>query len=145
MHNFPKKFSVKEIVPFCCFFLICGRVTREGRLGLLLGRLDHFTKLDLRWGGRIENNDDDEKFCALAALYLLNGLTEWVIIQDNTIQSDRRGNACTTGQMYTQLKASWKLYEIRPPLTCLCKTSNFQTKNTTRWWASEQKVECMDG
>ena len=122
MHiTFQKNLS-KRNCSFLLFLLDLWESHMRREIGLL-GRLDHFTKLNLIWGGRIELVRIIQwwwkVFAALAALYLPNGLTEWVIIQDNTIQSDRRGNACTTGQMtsdfhnYNQVE---NYYEIRQPL-----------------------------
>ena len=48
------------------------------------------------------------------------------------IYSDRRGNARSSGQTTSNFltQASWRLYEIRPPPTCMCTTSNFLTNTT---------------
>ena len=62
-----------------------------------------------------------------AALYSIpTFLTEW-IIHDVAIQSDRRGNAHTSGHTTANFlsQASSRVYEIRRPMTCFCTTANF--------------------
>ena len=60
---------------------------------------------------------------ARAALYLHMSLSNSRFI----IQSDRRDNACASGQITSNFltQASRRLYEIRQPPTSLCTTSNF--------------------
>ena len=47
-------------------------------------------------------------------------------------QRDRRGNAHNSGHISCNFlkQASWRLYEIRQPLICLCTTSNFFSNTT---------------
>ena len=65
-----------------------------------------------------------------AALYLpvsfINHITS-SFIHRYTIQSDRRVNAHTSGQITSNFltQACWRLNEIRQPPTSLCTTSNF--------------------